>query len=359
MKRYFQILPATTALILVGCTFSCIADPHSPMILPDVPLDKCFAERAIVNVDFLARGRELKILHETAPKIHEMVRIVDKYGGQGKKAIKDFISAEDAKRFDALSAQTLSLSIYQLAESRIQRDMDVLDRLLKLAEQARDNTLDRKIMDSIADADKQGKMTPDIEDAKYFVYLLLLRNFLANEVEKTPKIQNVCNLNLALAKESDRGFNLIKSQILSSPQLTEIMALSAKYGIPEGKGGNTAFDGVALTPAETERLHLNQNVMAPLLERAKDYSQDMADLQYFAEISRIEYEWNRDDMLQLGGNVNIAAMDKLDHARYINLSKSMQRTINLWNKIDNEIPSQATINSKNILEIIKKYPVKK
>lgn len=336
MRRYFIIQASIASIALTILAFSCNADTFSPMVLSDIPLDKCTVDNLFIEIDKRALDREVRIGNTALPLYKETKELLEKYQGNDKP-IKDILPPDELKRFKEISAETLTSNLKRLAESRVQRDVELTYQLMKLAEQWRDHTVDPKTLASIKKAIKNGSAAPDDEDAKKLAYLSLINVLVKDDPLPDPKIRNACNLDLALFNAGEVSSNKFSQQIAKVPQYGDLMKLRTKYKLSNG----AYFDGVKLTKAETSRFQSDMNILQPLVDRLNRYVSDVEGIRRLMQISELKYQWNMESIEETGGIANVDSMNKFDRARYNELRKAMQSTLDIWYTIDKEMPSTA------------------
>lgn len=324
----------------MSCFSACLsAEPRQT--LADIPLNKCLPDQAIIATIMDALDREVSSGKFLTPALKEILKITNKYPNAGNHAIKEYLSKEDLVRMTELSALTLNASIYELGESQVQRDMHVIYKMLELARTARDNKV----------VPQQGE-----KDSNYMLYLLLLRTVFDGEPEdSSPIITGQCNIDFALQQEDDKEIAIAIDKFSKSPEVLELFKLRQKYGLTDGQ----PFSKEEMPESEARyAIELNEKVTGPL-KRSKTYHIDLQNLRRFAKISKTRYEALRDDILKMGGKVDSIELDVLLKMRYETLSPKMQKTWNLWEHIDAEIPSQASKNAQQRQKIIDKHPTVK
>lgn len=339
-----KIVSMAVSISLAGYAISCIAG--TPTYLNEIPLDKCYTSAALVSTDNHSRIREASIFKKIIPLNHQMVEIVDRYKDSSyqNKPVKDFLSPADLNQFDSLSNQSLHINLEVLAESRLQRDMAVIKGMMKVAKQEWDNALDSQTIESIKRAEQQKLAMPDTDEGKYYIFLHALRGVLKDTEHPAPVNTMVCSLDLAIAREYDLDFAGVKNFISKSQAIAEITELKKKYNIT----GNS-FEGIAMTQAETDRLHYNQNEIAPILKRETKYFQDLNNLRFFADITKTQYA-REIEYLSGHQQADTVAMSKRDKDYFAKLSKKMQLMTNIWYQIDSAFPSMATKNNADIVK---------
>jgi hypothetical protein len=104
---------------------------------------------------------------------------------------------------------------------------------------------------------------------------------------------------------------------------------------------------VKLTADDSQRVAFLQPQVVALF-RPLSFFGEMNGMRFFADAAYLEYEWQKDDILQLGGSTDSAAYKKLDDVRYAKLTPAMQRAINVWQHLDGDLPSQSTLDAETI-----------
>lgn len=299
----------------------------------DIPPDKCDAQTVLNTLQSGAVQRTAKASESTMRMLAQMQEIVAKHkDAPPDRPMLDSLTNDEAAQFESLSGQLLVSGYYQLAESRLERDMGLMTNLLETAGKLN------------AGAPLPSETSPE---AQFYGYLGALREVFKGQNHPEPKSKDACSLDLAL----ERAASAAVAAIAESTEYLELLGLQAKYGIPNG----AQFDVSKLSAADMARLQGLRESLGGRASRVKLYDQDISNLRYFAEVIALEFEGQKSDILQLGASPT-AEYDKLQKARYASLRPPMQKGLNVWFFIDNAMPSEASKAAEDRIKMMKQSP---
>lgn len=303
----------------------------------DIPLAKCTSLRVIMQIDYSALQRENKPSSTVIQNAEWMGNLAKKYHGIAKPnhPMSEYVTVEESAEFAQRSAQSLTISYSQLAESRLQRDMAQLSKMQELAELG---LTKGKTVTSESDP-----------DFRQYVYMYGVQQIFVDAEHPPVKNTQECSLDLAFQNESEAAYEQFKTK-MQAPDITELFALRQKYQVPDGSDFNLAV----MTPQERARAPLIKAALLKLVNAQKKYQQNTTVLRYFADVMLMKYEWQRESILELGAAAGTAVYDKADAERYAKLNPQLQKVVNLWAQLDTEFPSRASKNAQYIVDHIKK-----
>jgi len=303
----------------------------------DIPLAKCTSQQVVMTIHFAALKRETKPSDIVIQNAQWMGNVAKKYHGIAKPShpLSEYMTVDESAEFAQRRAQNLTISYSQLAESRLQRDMTQLSKMQELAELG---WTKGKSLTSESD--------PDL---RQYVYMYGVQKLFPDTEHPTSKNTQECSLDLAFERDAAAAFEQFKAKIQSSPEVSELFALRKKYDIPDGAD----FNPEAMTPQDRVRAPVLKAAFVKVLGAQQEYQANINALRYFADVMLMKYQWQREEILELGAAAGTAVYDKADAERYTRLSPQMQKVVNFWQNLDNEFPAQATKNALSIIDKIK------
>lgn len=300
----------------------------------DIPLEKCSASQVLMAIDFASLARYTKAREATVGMWHKLTALSEKHpNAPPDRPVGDSLTRTEADNFTNVSSQIAVSNMYSLAESRLQRDTNVLQKMLE----ASANLL---YEDKLPDEKSS--------DFKYYRYLGALREAYVGLTHPDAKNTAECSLDLAFQRDLNDRFKQAASKLEDSRQYLELLGLRTKYGLADG----IAFDPDKLSKSDAARLPELQRYVQSSVSRMQYYSTDISDLRYFAEMVQLQFDEQKAEILQLGPSRDRADFTQLRAAKFNTLSKPMQMVWNLWDHIDGETPSQAVKDFKMIAETL-------
>jgi hypothetical protein len=260
--------------------------------------------------------------------------LATKYQNKGRQgqAIGELFTPEDAGTFAALTSQGKTVRYYQLAESRLQRDSQMLLRMKKLAE-----------TDHSVGLNMSKETDPEF---KPYLYMYSMRTVL-KDVKPPPKPSEfVCSFDLAMDRDAGAAVAEMSERMKRSKEVVELLTLRSKYQVPDG----AEMDSNRLTTAERTRLPALLKATGAILRGQSEYQENILGLRFFADVSQLMYEWQTEDILKLGAAGDLAEYDQADAARYAKLSPTLQQGVNVWHRMDKDFPSLVTKTDKQMNE---------
>lgn len=334
----------TTALL---ATLMVVATRVLAQDVGDIPLSECTTEKALMTAQFAALSRETTTAPAMLKAMDEFKNLADKYSRDGKpgQSIGELMTKADSIKFATLSSQTLTMRYYELAESRLQRDMGLLEELHAMALKERDQGLDLAHMnDLVRDGHLEaGTHRGMNRELLVYTYLNTLKEAFKNDDAPAARATGECSVGLALESENKVTYSVWLKQVELSSALKEIAGLRDKYNVAQGAG----FESVKLSAEDAQRVAFLQPQVVTLF-RPMSFFGEMNGLRFFAEAAYLEYGWQKNDILQLGGSANASDYSKLDAARYAKLSLVQQRAINVWQHLDGDLPSQSMLDAETV-----------
>lgn len=326
-------------------TWLILATAAACALAADERQSQCTADNALMQANLDALKRQTSTSPAMKKALARFKALADKYSSQASRPMSELMSKEDSVEFERLSGQTLTMRFYELAESRLQRDTMLLMDMHAMALKERDEGLDlahmnQLVRDGHLEAGTHRGMNHEL---LVYTYLNTLKEGFKNDEVPAVPATGECSVAQALESESRVTYELWQRQLASSSSVKEWAALGDKYHVSQGAN----FESEKLTAEDSQRVAFLQPQVVALF-RPLSYFSEMNGLRFYAAAAYLEYEWQKDDILQLGGSSDAAAYRKLDEARYAKLTPAMQRAINVWNHLDADLPSQSTLDAETI-----------
>jgi hypothetical protein len=302
----------------------------------DVSLAQCETGRVLVKLSL----DSLKRANDTGGRIAANWQQLGAISARHPEAppdqpIQRALTKDEVAEFERVSGQIAVENLYALAESRRERDANVMMDMLTAAGAIRD-----------------GAAVPPAGSAaaEPYVYLLRLANALTNgPAHPDNRAPQVCSLDLALQLESGRSLVRDGEKLTSTPEYLELLGLRAKYGIPEG----ASIDVSKLSATDAERKPKLEAAIRGGVERLRFYDGAIGSVRFFADMSAIQYDELKSEALELGGSNNIAEFNALRGARRARLPNYMQAVWDAWDSIDAQAPSAKAKESAMVGAIVK------
>jgi len=336
MQTQISFRQGLSALVIAS---TCVL-PHSARAdeVADIPLAKCNSQQVAMTIHFAALRREAKPSDTVIQNAQWMGNLAKKYHGIAKPnhPLSEYMTVGESAEFAQRRAQNVTISYSQLAESRLQRDMTQLSKMQELAELG---WTKGKSLTSESD--------PDL---RQYVYMYGVQKLFPDTEHPAPKNTQECSLDLAFERDAAAAFEQFKVKFQSSPEVSELLAMRKKYSVPDGAD----FNPDAMTPQDKARAPALKAAFGKIMGAQQEYQANINALRYFADVMLMKYQWQREEILELGAAAGTAVYDKADAERYAKLSPQMQQVVNFWQNLDNEFPSQATKNAQYIVDEIKK-----
>ncbi|WP_412548880.1 hypothetical protein Q2T91_20345 [Ralstonia pseudosolanacearum] len=303
--------------------------------LSEIPIQDCNPPNVLMRVGMGALDRWVPALKKNTELWHQLKALTDKQPDSQGKPVDKILTHDDVEQFEQITNQIAVSNYYLLAESRLERDANVLADMYVASQNIRD-----------------GKPLPknDSPEIKPYVYLVKLMASLKGMDHPSVKNAAVCSVNLAFQLEGQRATKALQDQLAASQDFATVMALRQKYRIPEG----SSAEGVQMSPPDTATFKDAGGKLSKLVNNHEGYLHSLSDLMFLAEIVDYQYEAQKSDVLQLGPVRDVAEFDRLDRERNQSLSSELRKTLEIWHYIDRNTPSQQMKNFQAMKEIAKK-----
>jgi hypothetical protein len=330
----------TILLSVSSISAGAAAPPNNPKSLADTPLDQCTPKAALgwAYVESIQReGASAAQAIKVSEKLEALVNELPP--GKEKIPIGQQMTPEQSGRFAQLSAQLLIYRYNHLAESRLQRDVRVMGWAADAIEKLQVGAAELKTKD-----DPGG-------DGAGLVGLLREAAKTDSIKDIEPNKKGVCSFNLAtFIKEAD--VLTIVQKHLASKEAAEWDELRAKYKI------SGPIDPSKLPSPDREKAIWLQKAVAEPAQRYFRALSDWQNLRRFATVSMLKYSTVRDDLITGAGSADYDYDANFNKA-YKEADPVMQQTMNAWEVIDQNIPSEAAKENKELVKISKGAPAGK
>jgi len=285
------------------------------MKVSDLPLERCELREVIARKHFESIETAAAIAEQTLPLLKQLEEIISK-AIVSYKPIKDQLSSDDIGKFSELSQHLKSVQLSRLMESRRQRDLKVIEKMVM-----------------ISDREYRWQEQPKEKNPDFIIYsaLQLLRLTIKENNISTPT-STTCTLEYALhSVENEAIKKLNAGSTRLNTAINELKSILAKYGMDE-------LDRSRLSKSDLKKVNeLMSGVISPM-QRHNEFIQDMEHIKLMARASDITYESNKQDISFSGGD--IAAIGKTIQRRNKSneFDEGTQIAIGLWTKINEKIP---------------------
>jgi len=231
------------------------------------------------------------------------------------------MTADEANTFGNLQERLAIGTLSSLIESKRKRDLDVIARMVRLAE---DYSNDPNVLPE-----------SDSEDEFLMAIVLALRELTEindADFEAAHQNQGSCTLENAIRAESTRVADGINDIYGLSEALADLSLLSKKY--PSG------FDAAAMSKDDSSRL---RNRIMPVVERARseaEYARDLMRLAELEAISKIMLEARRSDQYSAPGDLEYGGTTWNEWLEQGQITATQQEMSGAINVINERIPAE-------------------
>jgi len=311
MKRTAALLLAVIPMLATAA--------EQRMRVTDLPLERCELREVIARAQFESVEKAAAIAEQALPLLDQLDQIASK-ATIPNKLIKDQLSPEDIGKFTELSQRLKTTQLAQLMESRRQRDLMVLEKMVM-----------------VADREYRWQDPPNEDNPDFIIYsaLQLLRLTIEDKDISSPTSSG-CTLEYALDSLEHEVISKINA---GSARLEwagkEFESILAKYRMKK-------LDRSRLSKTDLEKVNELVNDVIKPMQRHGIFFMDIEHIKLMARASEIIYESDKQDIAFGGGDIE--AIGKTIQRRKNNneFDKSTQIAIGLWRRINEKIPSEFT-----------------
>lgn len=309
MKRITTLLLALIPLVATAT--------ERGMRVADLPLGRCELREVIARMQFESVEKAAAIAEQTLPILKQLEHINSKATIPGKP-IRDQLSPEDIGKFTESSQRLKTTQLAQLMESRRQRDLMVIEKMVM-----------------VADREYRWQDYPKEKDPDSTIYaaIQLLRLTIKDNNISAP-VSPACTLEYALhALENEAITKLNAGSARLDWAIKEFKSILAEYRMEK-------LDKSRLSKADLEKVNELINGVINPMQRHGEFIKDIEHIKLMARASEITYESNIQDVAFSGGDIE--AIGKTIQRRNKNneFNESTQIALGLWVKINEMIPSE-------------------
>ncbi|MEM5537541.1 hypothetical protein WNY58_14220 [Neptuniibacter pectenicola] len=286
------------------------------MKVSDLSLGRCELREVIARKQFESTDRAAAIAEQTLPLLKEL-EVINSKGTVPNKPIKDQLSADDIGKFAELSQRLKSAQISQLMESRRERDLKVMERMVM-----------------IADRDYRWQEQPEEKDPDFIIYSAIqLLRFTVKDVNINAPTSSMCTLEYALhSLETEAIDKLNSGNAQLETAIKQFRSILAKYGMEK-------LDRSRLSKKELETVNDLMNGVIRPMQRHGDFIKDIENIKLMARASDITYESNKQDIAFSGGDISAIGATIQRRNKNNEFTENMQIALGLWIKINEKIPA--------------------
>lgn len=308
MKRIIALVFALLPIVAVAA--------EQGMKVSDLSLERCELREVIARKQYESIDKAAAIAEQTSPLLKQLLAINSK-ATIPNKPIKDQLSADDIGEFSELSQRLKSAQISQLMESRRERDLKVIERMVM-----------------ISDRDYRWQEQPEEKDPDFIVYSALqLLRFTNKDSNITTPASPVCTLEYALhSLETEAIDKLNNGNTRLEAAIKQFKSILAKYGMEK-------LDRSRLSKKDLDTVNeLINGVISPM-QRHGDFIKDIENIKLMARASDIAYESNKQDIAFSGGDISAIGATIQRRNKSNEFTENMQIAMGLWAKIYEKIPA--------------------
>ncbi len=295
------------------------------MKVSDLALDHCELREVISRKQFDSIGKAAAIAEQALPLL-EGLDVINSKATVPNKPIKDQLSTDDISKFSELSQRLKSAQISQLMESRRERDLKVIEKMVM-----------------IADRDYRWQKQPKEKDPDFIIYSAIqLLRFTIKKNNITVPSSAVCTLEYALHSLETEAIDRLNSRNAQlESAIRQFKSILAKYGMEK-------LDRTRLSTKDLEAVNnLINDVIRPI-QRHRNFIRDIENIKLMARASDITYESNKQDIAFSGGDISAIGATIQRRNKNNEFSENMQVALGLWVKINEKIPADIVNEWNNL-----------
>ncbi len=287
------------------------------------------AVHGLLNYDALANLA--RISEQQLKVIDQMQTLNDKAKATPGRPLSESLTKEDASKWGQLQQQASAGLLMSLMESRRQRDLDLLLKQVKLA-----------------DDEYRWGTTPQEGSPDFLAYAFLLTFRLVWAPKKiAPAEGPPCSMGAALSKlqaEPQAKMDRYLPQVEKA--LAWVRKTNAKYKLAK-------LDESKYTPAERATLQKYRVDALNPATSALAFVRDLENLRVLAKAADIIYEGDRSDAAVAVGDADFIGTTVRRRIQAGELGDKMQQAIGYWRKVNDQMPARI---SKEWAESLKSMP---
>jgi ABC-type amino acid transport substrate-binding protein len=248
--------------------------------------------------------------------------------------IGDQLNSRQSAEFAELASQIRIHQFNHLAESRLQRDAELIASAAAVIEKLREGD-----SDGLASEDPNGH-------GLALIYLLRVAIEKDEQTLTGPPDAPTCSLDSALSRGQQAAYASV-NRLLNSSEAHQLDVLRKRYAASDQLNPETLP-----SPDREKAIWLTKAVVEPSGREAVAVT-DYENLRRFARVSALRYQEQRDAIISGAGS------EKYDYGSglrklYSDADDLTKHTLNVWLLIDEKVPSTAAIEDQQKLEILRK-----
>lgn len=306
------------------------AKHDAPRSIEDVPLTECTPTEVLGSMPSDSLQREADNAKQSLHQLEQLRTLMDSLPpGHPNEPIANRMTPAQAAAFERLATQIRIHQFNHLAESHLQRDIGVIGQAVTAIEKLR-----RAAPDLKSESDPEGNGAGLVG---------LLRKFEDGTTLDSNNPTGTCSLDFALAREQ-RIVISEATALLKSPERRAWDELKIKYKVTE------QLDPKLLPSPDREKAEWLIKALIEPTARNRDAVQDYEYLRRFATASSLEYADFSDDII-VGAGAEDYDYDTAIKKVYATAQFPMQRAIDAWGVINQNIPAQAMKEAEELAKI--------
>lgn len=305
----------TVLFIVLAIVPTLVFSAGLDMRVAALPIDRCELGEVAARLRLVSTDKMAAISEQVIPILEEISQL-NSSATDSSKSVGEQLSRDDVGRWAKLTQRFHTMNLSQMIESRVQRDLDVIEKLV-----------------IVADQEYRWHKIPNEDDPDYVYHAIIQLLRMLAKVENTSESDtSVCSLNLAIHSLENEPMSRLHEGINQIDYFnSELDAILAKYGMTE-------LDKSKLKSQDLEHVNgLINNIVLPL-QVPRQFVADIENIKLMARASRIMYEENKQDIAFSGGDTKAIGMSLQRKMENGELDNNTQTAIGLWTKINEKIP---------------------
>lgn len=319
-------------LCLLGMPLMSVADTNEWKSEGDVPLERCDLQTVAMFHSMRTLNNEVAIGTVMMPMIDEFQRLANK-APISNRPVGEQLNTKDRDRMNELSQRMLAMRFQGLVESKRKRDVDVIKRLVQIADQNY----------------RFGTVVPEgHSDYLYQSTIDLLRGIadgLAKDQHQfTKPSTSVCSMDLALYLVESEAVKKAASIDLV-PELERMQAIAKKNGMIK-------IDREKLSKIDRDSYDRIMIDRILPFQRAQQFMDDLENIRVMARASEIIFTNDKRDLEISGGDGAKLGATTADRVKKNEYDLRTQASLGLWYSLNEKIPSKAATEAAQLSKIL-------
>lgn len=325
-------------LCLSGMPLMSIADINEWKSERDVPLERCDLQTVAMFHSMQTLNNRVAIGTVMKPMIDEFQRLANK-APISNKPVGEQLSTKDRDRINELSQRMLAMRFQGLVESKRKRDIDVIKRLVQIADQ--NYRFGTVVLEGHSDYLYQS--TIDL--------LRVITNGSAKEQQQfTKPSTSVYSMDIALYLVESEAIKKAASIDLV-PELEKMQAIAKRNGMAK-------IDRENLSKADRDSYDLIMNDRVRPFQSAQQFMDDLENIRVMARTSELIFINYKRDLEISGGDGSKLGATTADRLNKNEFDLRTRASLGLWYSLNEKIPSEAAIEAAELAKIIGQAPKK-